>query len=85
VTICRRSSPEPGRGPPRGGARDAGGRAWWTAAHALEAFCRVILPLTAPGLAAATIFVSPASWNEFLFAIVLAGGGKAKTWWPPPS
>jgi multiple sugar transport system permease protein len=43
------------------------------------AFCRVILPLTAPGLAAATIFILLLSWNEFLFALVLAGGGKAKT------
>ncbi|MBI4319614.1 MAG: carbohydrate ABC transporter permease [Chloroflexi bacterium] len=43
------------------------------------AYCRVILPLTAPGLAAATIFILLLSWNEFLFALVLAGGGKAKT------
>lgn len=43
------------------------------------AFCRVILPLAAPGLAAATIFILLLSWNEFLFALVLAGGGKAKT------
>lgn len=43
------------------------------------AFCRVILPLTAPGLAAATIFILLLAWNEFLFALVLAGGGKAKT------
>lgn len=43
------------------------------------AFCRVILPLTAPGLAAAAIFILLLSWNEFLFALVLAGGGQAKT------
>jgi multiple sugar transport system permease protein len=43
------------------------------------AFCRVILPLTAPGLAAAAIFILLLSWNEFLFALVLAGGGHAKT------
>jgi multiple sugar transport system permease protein len=43
------------------------------------AFCRVILPLTAPGLAAAAIFILLLSWNEFLFALILAGGGQAKT------
>jgi multiple sugar transport system permease protein len=43
------------------------------------AFCRVILPLTAPGLAAAAIFILLLAWNEFLFALVLAGGGQAKT------
>ncbi|HSB80666.1 MAG TPA: carbohydrate ABC transporter permease [Candidatus Methylomirabilis sp.] len=43
------------------------------------AFFRVILPLTAPGLAAATIFILLLAWNEFLFALVLAGGGTAKT------
>lgn len=43
------------------------------------AFCRVILPLTAPGLAAATIYILLLSWNEFMFALILAGGGVAKT------
>jgi len=43
------------------------------------AFFRLILPLTAPGLAAATIFILLLAWNEFLFALVLAGGGAAKT------
>jgi multiple sugar transport system permease protein len=43
------------------------------------AFVRIILPLTAPGLAAAAIFILLLSWNEFLFALVLAGGGQAKT------
>jgi multiple sugar transport system permease protein len=43
------------------------------------AFCRVHLPLTAPGLAAAAIFILLLSRNEFLFALVPAGGGQAKT------
>jgi multiple sugar transport system permease protein len=43
------------------------------------AFWRVILPITAPGLAAASIFVLMLAWNEFLFALVLAGAGQAKT------
>ncbi len=43
------------------------------------AFARIILPLTAPGLAAAAIFILLLAWNEFLFALILAGGGVAKT------
>lgn len=34
-------------------------------------FWRVILPLTRPGLVAATIFSVALSWNDFLFAVVL--------------
>jgi multiple sugar transport system permease protein len=44
-----------------------------------SAFWRVILPVAAPGLAAASIFVLMLAWNEFLFALILAGGGEAKT------
>lgn len=36
-----------------------------------EAFFKVILPLTAPGLAATMIFCVILSWNEFLFALIL--------------
>jgi len=43
------------------------------------AFWRIILPITAPGLAAASVFVLMLAWNEFLFALVLAGAGQAKT------
>jgi multiple sugar transport system permease protein len=35
------------------------------------AFIRVVLPLTAPGLAAAGIICFIFSWNEFLFALIL--------------
>ncbi len=35
----------------------------------LQAFFRVILPLSAPGLVAAAILVFIFSWNEFLFAL----------------
>lgn len=45
----------------------------------LGAFWRVILPLSLPGLLATAIFVLMLAWNEFLFALVLAGGGDAKT------
>jgi multiple sugar transport system permease protein len=35
-------------------------------------FFRVILPLTAPGLAATALFAFIAAWKEYLFALVLA-------------
>jgi len=37
----------------------------------LGAFCRVILPLTAPGLAATGIFIFIACWNDFTLAFFL--------------
>lgn len=37
-------------------------------------FWKVVLPLVQPGLIATTILVALFSWNEFLFALVLAGG-----------
>ena len=43
------------------------------------AFWRVILPLSAPGIGAAAIFIMLLAWNEFLFALILAGGGMART------
>jgi multiple sugar transport system permease protein len=36
-------------------------------------FWRIVLPLTRPGLAATAILVFLGTWNEFLFALVLAG------------
>jgi multiple sugar transport system permease protein len=44
----------------------------------IGAFFRVTLPLAAPGVATATVFSLLASWNEFLFAMMLAGG-EART------
>lgn len=40
----------------------------------LGAFLRVTLPLAAPGVAVTTVFALLASWNEFVFAMMLAGG-----------
>jgi ABC-type glycerol-3-phosphate transport system permease component len=37
----------------------------------LQAVTRVVLPLMAPGLAAAAVFVFVGAWNEFLFALTL--------------
>jgi multiple sugar transport system permease protein len=36
-------------------------------------FLRIVLPLTAGGLAATAIFCFINSWNEFLFALILTG------------
>ena len=41
----------------------------------IGAFLRVTLPLAAPGLAVTVVFALLASWNEFVFAMMLAGGG----------
>lgn len=39
------------------------------------AFSRIALPLCAPGLVASGILAFIFSWNEFLFALILTGGG----------
>jgi len=39
----------------------------------LNAFFRVVLPLTLPGIVATIVFVLIMSWNEFLLALVLTG------------
>jgi len=45
----------------------------------VEALVRVVLPLTAPGLAATAVFCLIVAWNEFLFALVLAQTDRAMT------
>ena len=37
-----------------------------------QAFTRVIMPLTLPGLAATAVFCMVFSWNEFLFAFIIS-------------
>ncbi|NPV53948.1 MAG: carbohydrate ABC transporter permease [Firmicutes bacterium] len=44
----------------------------------LSAFTRIVLPLSANGIVATAILGFVFSWNELMFALVLAGGG-AKT------
>jgi multiple sugar transport system permease protein len=39
----------------------------------LRALIRVVIPIIAPGLAVVALFAFIATWNEFLFAIVLTG------------
>lgn len=42
-------------------------------ASRLKALLTVTLPLSAPGIAASSIFTFIMSWNEFLFALILTG------------
>jgi N,N'-diacetylchitobiose transport system permease protein len=35
------------------------------------AFCRILLPLVAPGLVATSVFAFVTAWNEFIFANVI--------------
>lgn len=41
----------------------------------LRVFTKVLLPLMAPGLAAASIFTFRIAWNEFILALVLTDRG----------
>jgi ABC-type glycerol-3-phosphate transport system permease component len=48
-------------------------------ASRLQTFLRILLPLAAPGLAAAAIYGFLLSWDEFIFAYFLLGLGKVST------
>ncbi len=52
--------------------------AWIDGCSRLEAFVRIALPLTLPGIVAAGVIAFTYSWNNFLFALVLTGA-KTKT------
>ncbi len=39
----------------------------------LRALVKVVVPIVAPGLAVVALFAFIATWNEFLFAVVLTG------------
>jgi multiple sugar transport system permease protein len=52
--------------------------AWIDGCSRLEAFIRIVLPLTLPGIVAAGIIAFTYSWNNFLFALILTGA-KTKT------
>lgn len=45
----------------------------------LQAFRRILLPLSAPGIAAAAILVFIFSWNEFLFALTFTATTASRT------
>ncbi|WP_367715123.1 carbohydrate ABC transporter permease [Nitratireductor sp. GISD-1A_MAKvit] len=53
--------------------RDLEGAAMTDGATAFGAFVRVVLPVAAPGIAAAAVLGFIISWNEFLFALILGG------------
>jgi multiple sugar transport system permease protein len=52
--------------------------AWIDGCSRLEAFVRIALPLSLPGIAAAAVIAFTYSWNNFLFALVLTGA-RTKT------
>ena len=45
----------------------------------MNAFFRIILPLSAPGLASTAIFIFIISWNEYFFGVNLTSSMAAKT------
>jgi multiple sugar transport system permease protein len=47
--------------------------AWIDGASRLSAFLRIIVPLTAPGMAASAVFAALLAWNEFIFALLMGG------------
>jgi multiple sugar transport system permease protein len=48
-------------------------------AHRFSAFCRIVVPLTLPGLAATLGFVFTAAWSELLFALMLNSSSSVST------
>lgn len=46
-------------------------------ANRIQAFTFVVLPVAAPGIAAAAVLGFILSWNEFLFALILGGPSSA--------
>jgi multiple sugar transport system permease protein len=49
-------------------------------ANRFDAFWRVTLPLTWPGLAVASIFAFRFSWNDFVFASTFTSTASQRTW-----
>jgi ABC-type glycerol-3-phosphate transport system permease component len=45
----------------------------------LTVFWRLVLPLAEPGIATVAIFSFINAWNEFLYALVIIGGGDKRT------
>ena len=59
-------------------------------ASRFQAFCKVAVPIAAPGILAAGLLAFILSWNEFLFALILSGratnypAGRARHAGDPP-
>jgi multiple sugar transport system permease protein len=45
----------------------------------VQAFFRILLPLTTPGLIAVSVFTFTAAWNEFLFALIFITSPSLQT------
>jgi ABC-type glycerol-3-phosphate transport system permease component len=45
----------------------------------VQAFVRVILPLSAPGLATSAVLIFIFAWNEFLFALIMTSTPESRT------
>ena len=45
----------------------------------VQAFFRILLPLTTPGLIAVSVFTFTAAWNEFLFALIFISSPSLQT------
>jgi multiple sugar transport system permease protein len=48
-------------------------QAWIDGCTRSQGFVRILLPLLAPGIIAAVIFVCVFAWNDFVFAFLLTG------------
>ncbi len=51
-------------------------------ASELQAFTKILLPLSTPALAIALLFNFTAAWNEYLFARIILGGQELLLTWP---
>ena len=63
----------------QGVPRELDEAAWVDGASYLRTLVSVILPVCMPGLFSTAIFVFVLSWNEYLFASVIAGSAANKT------
>ena len=59
--------------------RDLDEAAWVDGAGYFTTFRRIVLPLALPGIFSTAIFVFVMSWNEYLFASVIATSSENKT------
>jgi ABC-type glycerol-3-phosphate transport system permease component len=59
--------------------RDLDEAAWVDGASYLRTLVSVVLPVSMPGVFSTAIFVFVLSWNEYLFASVIAGSAENKT------